>query len=563
MTNRKNNNFRVAILGNSDAVMSRVANALLGYTLLPANNIKYSRFHISYGDRPFMRLSNPSNRFEPDYVPLEEIPTKDARILPNDFSELLKQKLSLVYRIGQHELGVSYDEITIHWKSDFILQGVDLILHGGMEFSSMHKWFKSSSNEDLRRIDFYKLNDLSDVDVVLFSLDMDWKYSKDDTSLDSILKNYYGSEDILLEYIEKLKGMGFGCNKKPIFFVYDTYQGKSNKLHILSIYNKVINRAYEFPSIFEINSHHALLAKQLIHSFIGISDIQAEQNLAFFDKDGSYITAQDFRPQHTQRLLQISQIGELEEAITMLSEAREPKTSRNKDSIPRPSRETRVPPEQSNIHELIQVLPEQFIDMIKKPDKPNRKKRSKETVPYANLDIEGLVQSISEKVVSTIKEERVIPNQRPLKNHEIREVFNAALNDAREEINIVSPWITRKVVDEEFVRRIERALKRGVCVKIVYGISEPSIQQNGRTDQTAEIADILQRKFKKFGDLFRMKYGQTHHKLLICDNRFYVEGSFNFLSFRGEYDENTRSEGGTYSEDREMIRMKKSSWFDF
>lgn len=47
---------------------------------------------------------------------------------------------------------------------------------------------------------------------------------------------------------------------------------------------------------------------------------------------------------------------------------------------------------------------------------------------------------------------------------------------------------------------------------------------------------------------------QTHEKLCICDRKYYINGSFNFLSYSGEEKNNGfRNEGSTYSENRKLI----------
>ena len=52
--------------------------------------------------------------------------------------------------------------------------------------------------------------------------------------------------------------------------------------------------------------------------------------------------------------------------------------------------------------------------------------------------------------------------------------------------------------------------------------------------------------------------------LLICDDKYYLAGSFNFLSFKGDYSApNTRHEGADYSENKEQIKLKREMYFNF
>lgn len=53
---------------------------------------------------------------------------------------------------------------------------------------------------------------------------------------------------------------------------------------------------------------------------------------------------------------------------------------------------------------------------------------------------------------------------------------------------------------------------------------------------------------------------------MICDESYYIEGSYNFLSFAGEYDDKTkdhREEGATYSTNRKMLIYLRQKYFNF
>ncbi|MBB5356528.1 uncharacterized protein (DUF697 family) [Anoxybacillus mongoliensis] len=151
-----------------------------------------------------------------------------------------------------------------------------------------------------------------------------------------------------------------------------------------------------------------------------------------------------------------------------------------------------------------------------------------------------------------------------LRNSEIRQVFLKAIEEAKWELDIISPWMSHRVVDEELMDKFEKALARGVTIKILYGINDLSANDfSKRSDQSDEVAEKLRRRYALYGDRFRIVRKNTHYKLLICDEAFYVQGSYNFLSFKGEYDENTREEGAQYSENIEDIRQLRSMYFSF
>ena len=58
---------------------------------------------------------------------------------------------------------------------------------------------------------------------------------------------------------------------------------------------------------------------------------------------------------------------------------------------------------------------------------------------------------------------------------------------------------------------------------------------------------------KPYKNLFKISHGKTHEKLLICDRKYYINGSFNFLSYSGKFENKFRNEGSTYSENIRLI----------
>ena len=121
-----------------------------------------------------------------------------------------------------------------------------------------------------------------------------------------------------------------------------------------------------------------------------------------------------------------------------------------------------------------------------------------------------------------------------LRDVEIRPAFLKALQEAREQIIIYSPWINEQVVDDDFLTLLENRVQQGVHILIGYGIGRnekkeerplpPELQQRLHAIQTAEgtpgiIAEWL---------------GNSHAKELVIDRRVHFNGSHNWLSYRGD-----------------------------
>ncbi|EKQ58048.1 MULTISPECIES: hypothetical protein [unclassified Clostridium] len=160
-----------------------------------------------------------------------------------------------------------------------------------------------------------------------------------------------------------------------------------------------------------------------------------------------------------------------------------------------------------------------------------------------------------------------------LQNKEIREKFIEAFSDSKYELNIASPWMNNYVVNDNLISMMENLLIKGGIIKIIYGIEENSSIYHIKKDNNRNknmnsdrIAEKLKEKFKAYGDNFKIKKVNSHNKLLICDERYYMETSFNLLSFSGEYDENSkdvRDEGATYSTNIEVIKDLRNRYFNF
>lgn len=148
-----------------------------------------------------------------------------------------------------------------------------------------------------------------------------------------------------------------------------------------------------------------------------------------------------------------------------------------------------------------------------------------------------------------------------LKNEQIRDKFIQSIEKSMYELNIASPWMNHYVVNEELISKMDKCLKRGCRIKIIYGIKCNS--NNERDNRSDVVAQKLKARFNIYGDNFKIKKVNSHYKVLISDNEFLIEGSYNFLSFSGEYDEDVRGEGATYNSDKKMIQKLRNTYFKF
>ena len=133
-------------------------------------------------------------------------------------------------------------------------------------------------------------------------------------------------------------------------------------------------------------------------------------------------------------------------------------------------------------------------------------------------------------------------------------LLDEALRNAKSRLLIISPWIKRKVVTQDFIKRLDHLLAGGVQVYIGYGIKEQVTQDALPQDLAAvqQLADLG----KKFPNFCFKRLGNTHAKVLIKDSEFAAVTSFNWLSFKGDPNRTFRDEQGTLLQKSDLVDQK-------
>lgn len=111
----------------------------------------------------------------------------------------------------------------------------------------------------------------------------------------------------------------------------------------------------------------------------------------------------------------------------------------------------------------------------------------------------------------------------------------------------MSPWLNTHAVDDKLTSWLRHALDRhpGLQIVIGYGIE----RDTGRvTKKDADQREALRRLNdlgqQKRGRLRTHEVGNTHQKLVICDRRYAIVTSFNWLSFNPRPSRGVRMETG-------------------
>jgi hypothetical protein len=132
---------------------------------------------------------------------------------------------------------------------------------------------------------------------------------------------------------------------------------------------------------------------------------------------------------------------------------------------------------------------------------------------------------------------------------EHRPILLDALENSRQRLMIISPWITRAVVNDSILRQIESLLRQKVLVTIAFGFFDSLRDRDAdRRDDARILKNLLELSLKYANFEFRWM-GMTaekainHSKIFVSDS-IYIASSFNWLSFRGDTDRSYRKEDG-------------------
>lgn len=152
---------------------------------------------------------------------------------------------------------------------------------------------------------------------------------------------------------------------------------------------------------------------------------------------------------------------------------------------------------------------------------------------------------------------------RILKTGEHRPLLLRAIDTAAVEITIVSAFINEESFDREIRRKLFQALKRGVRVRIAWGLGATGRGREAdrkRTRGQAALTPLTESAKKaNLPHLLTVKLTETHQKFILCDDKFVAQGSFNWLSNRGEAAAryNAEQEASEYSERPDAVARWK------
>lgn len=122
-------------------------------------------------------------------------------------------------------------------------------------------------------------------------------------------------------------------------------------------------------------------------------------------------------------------------------------------------------------------------------------------------------------------------------------ILKDALATAKSRLLILSPWIRRSVVSRAMVKSLGKLLDSGVQIHIGFGLGESD--EGAQPHDREAIGDLEKLSSSRQNFVFK-RLGDTHAKVVIKDDEYFVISSFNWLSFQGNPNRTFREEWGTY-----------------
>lgn len=172
-------------------------------------------------------------------------------------------------------------------------------------------------------------------------------------------------------------------------------------------------------------------------------------------------------------------------------------------------------------------------------------------------DIQALMCQIRSKSCDGLSIKKEIPIQ-VYRGSEIKPIFEKSLELPKEQLIIFSPWINENVVDGQMLSKFKKLAKKNVQILIGWGFSDNIA--NEKTSPSSElIKEFLAIKNEDGVPMVCLLHlGNKHEKEIVIDSEIHIAGSFNWLSYRGDY--RPRGESIYYIQDTMIVKKQRDYW---
>lgn len=161
-----------------------------------------------------------------------------------------------------------------------------------------------------------------------------------------------------------------------------------------------------------------------------------------------------------------------------------------------------------------------------------------------NAEVEKRVEIIRQKALDNIRQQEQQSSSETetinieagtaiqLRGAAISHELGKILDSAKHQVLIYSPWISASVVNDRFIKRLQKLANKGVWILIGYGIAKSESAEDRQVPEKVKekLKAILTPEGIPAVQFFWL--GGSHAKELIVDRQTHLLGSNNLLSFR-------------------------------
>jgi phosphatidylserine/phosphatidylglycerophosphate/cardiolipin synthase-like enzyme len=144
-----------------------------------------------------------------------------------------------------------------------------------------------------------------------------------------------------------------------------------------------------------------------------------------------------------------------------------------------------------------------------------------------------------------------------LQMYQHRNLLLDALNDTKERLIVISPWLNLDAINFEFLNHLQNALNKNIDIFIIYGFGD----KKNVEEKALRQLNLIKKNAKK-GRLYLHRRKDIHSKVLICDDKYLVITSLNWLSFAGDPQRGSRIEDGIKTTNKEAVIKKTNEWLE-
>lgn len=158
---------------------------------------------------------------------------------------------------------------------------------------------------------------------------------------------------------------------------------------------------------------------------------------------------------------------------------------------------------------------------------------------------------VKQKLQETGIEKQPAGNINIIRGLSIRKRFDRSFIDTKKKMLMVSPWISESVVDKALLKKFKEFANQNKTMYISWGIAKRYEKEDRKPSEFL----LNQIRSIKHPDgtqaIFIRWFGNQHNKELVIDNQALLLGSYNWLSYRGDY--NLRQESVLEISDSNII----------